>query len=174
MALSLLSWSFYSITHLVMCVTDWLFSQSHPVVWLFSLADFQQVANDRALSFIQRRCPQQHQGVVSHLPDLQVVWTTWASEQRNIRVTSGSMYKRGFDAGKKKAVSKVFSEWKINWKSLSFIYLRGPQQLHLLNDYMSDVNDQHKEKQICQDYWAVFVRDPLSWYELGHNCQPVD
>lgn len=45
--------------------------------------------------------------------------------------------------------------FKSDWKSLSFIYLCGPLQLHSRNDYMSDVNDQHKEKQICQDYWAA-------------------
>lgn len=71
-----------------MCVRDWLFIQSSPVVWLVALADFQQIASDGAPSFIQRSRPQQHQGAVSHLPELQVIGTTWASKQASIKETS--------------------------------------------------------------------------------------
>lgn len=65
-----------------MGVRDWLFIQSSPVVWLVTLADFQQIAGDRAPSFIQRSRPQQHQGAVSHLPELQVMGTTWEGGDR--------------------------------------------------------------------------------------------
>lgn len=89
------------VAHLVMCVTDWLLIPSSPVLWLVALTDFQQITGDRAPSFIQRRCPQQHQGVIPYLPDLQVIGTTWANKQasekqaRHVRVSA----KDGFPSG---------------------------------------------------------------------------
>jgi len=66
----------YSSSHLVMCVTDRLFIQSSPVVRLVPLADFQEIASDRAPPLVQRSRPQQHQGAVPHLPELHIIGTT--------------------------------------------------------------------------------------------------
>ncbi len=80
-----------------MCVRDGLFIQHAPVVWLVSLADFQQIASDGAPSLIQRSCPQQHQRAVSHLPELQVKGTTWQGETR-VRETSEGRQGQCFSA----------------------------------------------------------------------------
>lgn len=79
------------LTHLEVCVRDWLFIHQAPFVRLVTLADFQHIAGDGALSFIQRSHPQQHQGAVSHLPELQVIGATWErAKNRNKAQGQGS------------------------------------------------------------------------------------
>lgn len=60
---------------------DCLFMHGDPVLWLATQTHFQHIPGDGAPPLEQRRCPQQHQGVVSHFPELQVEGTTWASKQ---------------------------------------------------------------------------------------------
>lgn len=71
-----------------MSVGDRLFLHSDPVLWLVTLTHFQHVADDGAPPLVQRRRPQQHQGVVSHFPELQVKGTTWASKQTSVEAVS--------------------------------------------------------------------------------------
>lgn len=71
-----------SSAHLVMSVGDRLLKHGDPVLRLVALTHFQHVASDGTPPLIQRRLPQQHQGAVPHLPELQVVGTTWAGQTK--------------------------------------------------------------------------------------------
>lgn len=64
-----------------MCFWDWLFIQCSPAVWLITLADLQQIASDRTPTLVQRSRPYEHQGVVSYLPELQIIRATCGSEE---------------------------------------------------------------------------------------------
>lgn len=59
-------------THFVTCVRNVLVVHRPPLLRLIILTHFQDVPTDGALALVQRSLPQQHQGVVSHLLDLQV------------------------------------------------------------------------------------------------------
>lgn len=161
----LLSWAddylhLYASAHLVMRVNDWLFIQSSPILWLVALAHFQQIASDGAPSLIQRSRPPQDQRAVPHLPELQVIWATWANMHwGNKRGVSGSLLGIYTFSGTKWAQTTVsfklicIHQWSY-WSQDSFAILEirrktfrnlppvasGQHEVHLLNDFWSLLN----------------------------------
>lgn len=59
-----------------------------PILWLITQTHFQHIAGDGAPPLVQRRRPQEHQGAVSHFPELQVEGTTWAGKQTSEEAVS--------------------------------------------------------------------------------------
>lgn len=79
------------LTNLQKGICNWLFIHSSPALWLVALAQLHQVPCDWSLlSFVERRCPQEDQRVMPHLPEFQVIRAAW--RMSGVRITQREKY----------------------------------------------------------------------------------